>query len=322
MTLRVIAVSLLVGALALASCQRADSSAKKGAAAAVSTDDAKWRAGLDEWKKQRLVSIGGEDGWVTLVGRIWLSAGANHLGSDPKSELALPADRAPAHAGTIFLEGDKLRIEVSDGVDLTSDGKPVKSMSFADDRDQKPTMFALGSLRFHVIKRQDRWALRVKDRESPARKTFAGLTYYPVDPSLRVLARLVAAPAGKTAPIVNVLGQTEQMPTPGTLHFAIAGAEYTLDAVREPGEDELFILFRDQTAGQGTYPSGRFLYTPLPAADGTVELDFNRAFTPPCGFTNYATCPLPPKQNLLSVKIEAGEKSAAHHREKSAAHDE
>lgn len=315
MTQRVIAVSLLVGVLspALGGCRRTSAPTKEGIAVAVSTDDAKWRAGLDTWKQQRLESIAGEDGWVTLVGRIWLSAGANPFGSNPKSELALPADRAPAHAGTIFLEGDKLRIEVADGAEVTSEGKPVTAMSFADDRDQKPTMFALGSLRFHVIKRQDRWALRVKDRESPARKSFRGLTYYPVDPSLRVLARLVAAPPGTTAPIVNVLGQTEQMPTPGTLHFAIAGAAYTLDAVREPGEDELFIIFRDETRGQGTYPSGRFLYAPLPAVDGTLELDFNRAFTPPCGFTNYATCPLPPKQNMLPIKIEAGEKYTAHH---------
>jgi uncharacterized protein (DUF1684 family) len=182
-----------------------------------------------------------------------------------------------------------------------------------DDRDGKPTVMRLGPLVMHVIKRGATLALRVKDRDSDARKHFAGLTYYPLDPKLRVRAHLEPAPAGKTLPIVNVLDQTEQMVCPGTLRFTLDGVAYALDAVREEGEDELFILFKDETSGNGTYPSGRFLYAKLPGPDGTTELDFNRAYSPPCGYTSFATCPLPPRQNRLARKIEAGERYEAQH---------
>jgi hypothetical protein len=277
--------------------------------------DATWRADLEAWKQKRLESVAGPDGWATLVARAWLRPGKNRFGSDPLGELVLPADRAPPYAGAIYLVGDQLRLAVAPGVSITIDGKPVTTITLADDRNGHPTMMKLGSLTMHVIKRQDRYALRAKDREHPIRKTFPGLTYYPLDPKLRVVAHLVPAPAGKTLPVVNILGQVEPTPTPGTLHFTLGNVGYTLDAVSEEGEDELFILFQDETAGHGTYPSGRFLYAPRPAADGSVVLDFNKAFNPPCAFTDFATCPLPPKENHLARKIEAGEKFTGHHHE-------
>ncbi len=239
--------------------------------------------------------------------------GANRFGSDPKVELVLPASRAPAHAGTIYLEGDQLRIEVEAGVVVTASGKPVHAMPLLDDRAGKETVLTLGSLTMRVIKRQDRYALRVKDREHPVRKSFPGLAYYPLDASYRVRAKLVPAPAGKTIPVLNILGQVEPTPTPGTLHFQLGGVEYTLDAVSEAGEDDLFILFVDETAGHGSYGSGRFLYAKKADAAGMVELDFNRAFNPPCAFTNFATCPIPPPQNRIARKIEAGEKYTGPH---------
>ena len=280
-------------------------------------DAAAWRASFDTFHQQRLESIVGEDGWITLVGRLWLSPGENRFGADDHNQLVLPVDRAPAFAGTITLTDGRLHAVIAPGVRVTVDGQPVTELDLADDRDGKPTVMTLGSLTMRVIKRQDRYALRVKDRAHPARQHFPGLTYYPLDPSLRVTATLEPAPPGRTVPIVNVLGQVEPMPSPGTLRFSLQGVEYTLDAVVEDGDPALFILFRDETAGDGTYPSGRFLYAPPPAGDGpgkgTTELDFNRAFNPPCAFTAFATCPVPPRQNHLHRRIEAGERYTGTH---------
>ena len=278
----------------------------------VSPNDGAWRRALETWKLERTESIAGPDGWQTLVSLGWIDEGDNLVGSDASAKVRLPADRAPGRLGTLTLAADHVHARFGPGV--TRGGVPFTDGDLLDDRDgREPTVLEQGSLTMRVIKRGDRFALRVKDREHPARRTFPGLAYYPPNPSLRLRAHLVAAPAGTTLPIVNVLGQTERMPSPGTLHFDVAGKPYTLDAVLEPGEPALFVLFRDQTAGDGTYPSGRFVYSTVPDASGHVELDFNRAYSPPCAFTPYATCPLPPSQNRLPIRIEAGERYTGHH---------
>jgi uncharacterized protein len=159
-----------------------------------------------------------------------------------------------------------------------------------------------------VIRRQDRFALRVKDSAHPARSAFKGLAFYRPDPAWRLRARLEPAPPGKTVRIMNVLSQVEDMPSPGTLQFDVGGRSYSLDAVIDRDHEGLFVLFKDDTSGHGSYPAGRFLYTDKPASDRSVELDFNRAFSPPCAFTSFATCPLAPSQNHLPLKIEAGER--------------
>ena len=274
--------------------------------------DGVWRQSLETWKRERAESIAGPDGWLTLVSLGWIDEGDNLVGSDGSAKVRLPSDRAPAQLGTLTLAADRVHAHFGPGV--TRGGVAFTEGDLLDDRDgQEPTVLEHGSLTMRVIKRGDRFALRVKDREHPARSAFAGLAYYPATPALRLRAHLESAPAGKTLPIVNVLGQTEQMPSPGTLHFAVAGMPYTLDAVLEPGEPQLFVLFRDQTAGDDTYPSGRFVYATAPDAAGNVELDFNRAYNPPCAFTPYATCPLPPSQNRLPIRIEAGERYEGRH---------
>jgi uncharacterized protein (DUF1684 family) len=265
-----------------------------------------WEDGIAAWRARRAESIGGPTGWVTLVARSPLRAGENRIGSDAKNDVVLP--HAPPYIGSIFVEGDTLRIVTAPGVALMTDNQLVGTRTISDDRDGKPTMMTLGPLTLHVIKRQSLFALRVKDRESPARKSFHGLFYYPLDPKLHVRADFTPQKKGSTLPILNVLGQTEAMEHAGTLRFVLDGKPYALEALRESGEDELFILFKDRTSGAGSYGAGRFLYTPLPDANEKVDLDFNRAFTPPCGFTNFATCPFPPAQNVLDRKIEAGER--------------
>ncbi len=275
--------------------------------------EATWRDGISAWRKQREASIGGDLGWITLAGLAWLRPGENTLGAATGSGLALPVGRAPGRVGSIFLDGDRVRLEVAPGVPLLADGAPVQALPLTDDRDGKPTVLTLGSLTMFVLKRQDRYALRVKDREHPARRRFAGLVYYPLDPRLRVRAHLERAPTLHTLPVANVLGQVEPMQSAGVLRFSLDGVDYALEAVLEPGERDLFVLFKDRTAGHGTYPSGRFLYAPPPDEQGMVDLDFNRAFTPPCAFTPYATCPIPPKHNHLAREIRAGERHNGSH---------
>ena len=173
-------------------------------------------------------------------------------------------------------------------------------------------MLKLGTLQFHVISRQGKLGLRVRDTASPARREFKGIPLYPYDPAWRVEARLEPGRGQKSVAVPNVLGAVEDMPSPGTLVFRFQGKEYHLTPVVEPGDDQLFIIFADQTNRTDTYAPGRFLYAPLPK-DGKTVLDFNRATNPPCAFTSFATCPLPPRDNRLAVRVEAGEKRAGTH---------
>jgi uncharacterized protein (DUF1684 family) len=163
-----------------------------------------------------------------------------------------------------------------------------------------------GSKTFTVIERSGRYAVRLKDNESKLRSSFAGMRWFPARESYRVNARFVSYPQPKTLAIPNILGSSYPYPSPGYVVFQIDGTEFRLEPVIEEGDKELFFIFRDRTAGKETYGAGRFLYTDLPR-DGKVELDFNKAENPPCAFTPYATCPLPPRQNVLPVRIEAGE---------------
>jgi hypothetical protein len=182
-----------------------------------------------------------------------------------------------------------------------------------DDADGTPDVFQAGRVRFYVIRRGSRFGIRVKDPESPSRKAFHGVPRYPVDPVWRVEADFIPYATPETRAIPTVLGTSESMTAPGLLRFKVGGHEVTLEPMVEDSEHpELFLIFKDTTSAQGTYPAGRFLYADLPK-NGKVILDFNRAINPPCAFTLFATCPLPPKQNQLDIPIQAGEKDPGLH---------
>jgi len=175
------------------------------------------------------------------------------------------------------------------------------------------TVLEHGSLQMVVIRRGQRVGLRVRDRDSAPRRAFKGLEYFPIQESRRVRARFEAFDPPQRVPIVNVLGDQNDMISPGRLVFELDGVTHSLDALYETEEKkDLFIILRDRTSGESTYPAGRYMHVPLPVK-GETEIDFNRAYNPPCAFTEFATCPLPPKQNWLRVKIEAGEKAFGHH---------
>jgi uncharacterized protein len=271
---------------------------------------------VEEWQRARAQRLTADGGWLTVAGLAWLKPGQNSFGAAPASDVVLPAHSAPAQAGVFVLEGKQVRVEVRPGIAVTLGGKPVTNTPLRSDAGgTAPDVLSLGALTMQIIDRGGRLGVRVKDMESPARAAFKGLHYFPIDPRYRVVAKFTPHPQPVTLNIPTVLGTVESMPSPGYVSFAIEGVPgaqaLRLDAVVEPGETDLFFIFRDATAGKTTYGAGRFLYA-APPAGGQVVLDFNKAYSPPCAFTPHATCPLPPPNNRLSVAIEAGEKFAGH----------
>jgi uncharacterized protein (DUF1684 family) len=266
---------------------------------------------IEKWRKARAEQMTGEEGWLSLVGLFWLGPGQNRFGGDSANEIALPKDKAPGLAGTLSLDGGIVRLEAQPGVVITSEGKAVTSLVLQSDADGKPTRLILGTLSFYVIKRGERLGLRVKDRQNPARFHFAGIKTYPLNPKWRLEARFEAYDPPKQIPIANVLGMVEDQMSPGAIVFEVDGKAYRLDAIQEKGSDQLFIIFADKTNGRATYGAGRYLYTSMPGADGKLIIDFNKSENPPCAFTSYATCPLPPRRNRLPIPVEAGEQKYA-----------
>ena len=247
---------------------------------------------ITQWREKRVSALKADGGWLTVAGLFWLKEGANSVGKGGENDIVLPD--GPAHAGTIQLERGKV-----------TEGTPPREL-----KPDSADVWKIGRLSLFVIKRGDRFAIRLKDPDSEYRRDFHGLDYFPASEAYRVTARFVAEP--KTIPILNIIGQTEESQCPGYAVFHLAGQELKLYPIlEEPGAKELFYIFKDQTSGKETYGAGRFLYSDLPK-DGQVVLDFNKAYNPPCSFTPYATCPLPPPENRLPVRVEAGEKKYGH----------
>lgn len=271
---------------------------------------------VKKWQDERLKNLKKDDGWPTLAGLFWLQEGANAVGSNKALPVVLPAP-APTAVGTLTLEKGKVQFQPDSGAVLTLDGKPVAgTVAMISDADPKlkPTTLRIGAISFFVIQRGDRIGVRVRDNNSPARKKLSSLEYYPIDPAWRLESVYEAYKPAKKIPIVNILGMTEDTDSAGALVFKIQGTTYRLDVLEEDGDKEgekvFFIIFGDKTNGRTTYGSGRYVYTSTPDKNGKVILDFNEAYSPPCAFTSYATCPLPPKQNKLPIEITAGEKHA------------
>jgi uncharacterized protein (DUF1684 family) len=254
-----------------------------------------------KWRADREARLKADDGWLTVTGLAWLKEGANRAGSNPDLEVPLPSS-APANAGVFTLSNKKVHFTPAPGV-------PLKEMDMRPDTDAKYDVLSLGRVKFHIIQREDRFAVRVKDNGSPARKNFTGLKWYPVDASWKIRAKWVKWDTPHTITFDTEAGVKERESSPGYAVFQREGKEYRLEPVLEDGT--LFFVMRDATSGKTTYAASRFLYAGLPK-DGYVELDFNKAENPPCVFTDYATCPLPPPQNRLTLAVTAGEMMYRH----------
>jgi uncharacterized protein (DUF1684 family) len=279
-----------------------------------SPDTAEHRRDIEAWKERRIASLKREDGWLTLVGLYWLDKGENSVGSDSKSKVVLPAGKAPASLGTITLSDGGAVFTAAPGETVDAGGKTVARAELSTDAGgRESTILQRGPLRFYLIDRSGKVGVRVKDAESDALKSFHGINRFPTDLRWRIEAKVERHEPPKKIPVPNVLGANYASTSPATLVFEVSGKTMRLDAVDEEGTTDWFVIFGDATNGRETYGGGRFLYVTPPAPGSPAVVDFNKAYNPPCVFSPYATCPLPPKENKLAVRIEAGEKNYGGH---------
>jgi len=270
--------------------------------------DGDYVAELEQWKTERQERLQKEDGWLTLVGLHWLEPGPNDFGADPELPIVLSADGVPSVGGTFHLEDDGVQVEAAPGSPLTVNDEPIAGrIALGDDNSEETDYLGLGRLRFHIIKRGERYGVRVKDPESSRRLNFSGIEYFDFDPAFRLDATMKPFDEPREVELPTAAGTTASLLAPGEVEFVVNGERHTmLPLVGEPGETTLWFIFKDRTSGKETY-GFRYLYSEL-EEDGRVDLDFNYAYNPPCAFTPYATCALPPKENRLDTRIEAGER--------------
>lgn len=261
-----------------------------------------------DWRQERVASLKSENGWLNLAGLFWLEEGDNSFGAGKSNKIVYPEGKCAAQLGHFTLKNGEVWLNILPGAEVTANGHPITEPLRVYPSEQ-PVAMQSGPLRWFVIKREDKYGIRLRDLEHAAVQSFTGIDNYPVDSAWRVRAYLEPA-VDKKIPIANVLGQTLMLDCPGTMVFTLHGATYRLDALEEG--DELFIIFSDETSGVETYGAGRFVYAARPGADGFTTLDFNKAYNPPCAFTAFATCPLPPRQNWLAVSVMAGERNWGH----------
>ena len=270
-----------------------------------STQEHTYEIEIEAWRQSMDEKLRAETGWLTLTGLYWLHEGENSLGSDPDCDIILP-ESAPAQLGFIDFHNMQATLHRTASIEVLVDGVvAAKTTHIRDDADPfGVSRVEIGSVNFFIIRRGSQYGVRVRDRNNPARHAFTGRVWFPINSTFRVTASFSAHPQPKTLDITNVVGLIETTTNPGYVDFTLDGQSVRLEAF-EGGQDQLWFVFRD-TSPQ-TYAASRFLYAPL-NPDGTATLDFNKAYNPPCAFTPYATCLLPPKQNILTFPVEAGEK--------------
>lgn len=262
---------------------------------------------LVEWRSQRVATLKGPDGWLNLAGLYWLKEGSNSFGAVADNDLVAPEDSAPPKLGEFLVKDGTVTFKTEPGVDVFLGESPVTEILLADDKEGEPTLLTHGSLAWTLIRRMDRLGVRLRDYDHPAVAAFASIEFYPADPGWRLEARFEPYPEPRTIRVPTVVEGLGWEPTvPGTLEFEAQGQSLSLEAYRS--DDDFMIVFADGTTGDTTYPGGRYLAAALPGPDGTTTLDFNKAYNPPCVFTEFATCPLATPRNRLPVSVDAGEK--------------
>lgn len=281
---------------------------------AFADDAAAWQRDLLAWREQRATGLQAPEGWLSLIALGWLKEGDNAFGSGDDCQVQI-SGKVPPHIAVVRLQKDKLRLLPAAGgfpKDLLVNDQPAREQDLFSDNSEKASKLTIGSITIIIINRDGRFGLRVKDLQAPTRVGFHGLHWYAPNATYRVHARWIPYNPPKVLDIPTVLGTTTHLPAPGAAEFTIDGQVVRLEPVLEdPQSTELFFIMRDATSKTTTYGAGRFLYSDLPdhglAQPGELLLDFNKLINPPCAFTPYATCPLPPPQNRLPVPIPAGE---------------
>jgi uncharacterized protein len=265
----------------------------------------KYISEIKEWHSKRIDNLKKEKGWLNLAGLYWLKQGENKFGSDKSNDIVFPEGKAPAFIGSLFLKDSIVTIKVNNDVEVKSNGIRVTILELKNDN-RGETVLELGSMRWFIIKRGDKYGVRLRDLESELLKTFQGIETYPINSDWKLEAKMETYNPPKKVEVPNVLEMVDTSIVAAALTFEREGAVYKLDPIDEG--KQYFVIFADETSGSETYGAGRFLYVDKADSAGKIYIDFNKAYNPPCAFTKYATCPLPPKQNRLKLKITAGEK--------------
>ncbi len=262
---------------------------------------------IQAWRAARVARLTTPDGWLTLIGRHLLSPGENTVGTAPDNSVRLAA--GPPYLGTVTLAPDrKITLTPAPAARLDVDGGPARDSVELVFKGEKPTRVTFGTANFYVMQRGEELYLRVRDSQAANLAKFAGIDYFPINPAWRIEATWVPFDPVKQVNITNMIGVTEPAPVPGKAVFTWQGRTVELLPIDEG--DNLFFVLTDLTAGEETYEASRFLYVPKPkAGEGKIILDFNRMQNPPCAFTTFATCPLPPKENRMPFRVTAGEKN-------------
>lgn len=266
---------------------------------------------VQEWKQKRLENLKSESGWLNLVGLYWLKDGQNPFGSNDANNIIFP-EKAPEFIGTIILYRDFLSVSINDDVEVFINDSLLKEHDIYTDNDNNTTRFKMGSFRWHIIKRGDRYGIRLRDLESPLINQITEIPSFPVDLNWRIEASFERFEQPKDIAIPNVLGDTNYEKCYGVIKFKVGETGYSLMPTGDGINEDFFVIFADETSAEETYGAGRFLSVEKPDENGKIYIDFNKATNPPCAFTEFATCPLPPKENILKVKILAGEKVGEH----------
>ena len=266
---------------------------------------------INDWHQKRVENLKKENGWLNLVGLFFLKEGENTFGSGNKNDFVINDPILPEKICTFVLKDTVVEMIADENVELLVDNDPVKRIVLNHDLTGKPTVVSYKSYRWLIIKRGDKFALRVRNLEAPLVKEFKGIDRFPVNDDWRIVADFIPYNPPKEVLVPSIIGIPEKEISSGKVRFNIRGQTFELDAF-DSGE-KLFFVFADETNGKETYGAGRFLYADKPNANGKVILDFNKAYNPPCAFTKYATCPLPTPENYLKIRITAGEKKFGDH---------
>ena len=295
---------LLLLALAATSCRPGDA----GSAA--------YRAGVEKARAARLAELTADDGWLSLVARHLLSPGENVVGSDPSAAISLDAPGIPARACAFVLRDDgSVVLRAEPGAPVAVDGAPPTGAALVAEDEGKPDVVTVGRVRLTLFRKDGRLLVRARDPESPRRRDFRGLAYFPLSPAWRVEATFEPYGSPREVELPSSRGPSQKAPAPGLARFRAAGLEMTLEPILDgPDDGTLFFVFADATSAVDTYGGGRFLRVPRPnGGAGKIVLDFNLAENPPCALTPYASCPLALERNTLPVRVEAGEKAPPTH---------
>jgi hypothetical protein len=300
-------VAAAIASTTFTACHRQDTNGKPAMNAAAAATFAHEE---QAWRDKRRSDLLKPEGWTSLIGLHWLDPGSHYIGSAAGNGIQL--SMGPPHLGMVSIDGQEVRFVPDGSAQLTLDGKPLAAATpLRTDADPAgPSVIGFDGDKGHatVIERNHRYALRVKHADAPTRTQFAGIDYWPADPAWRIQARFVPHEKGRTIEVANIIGGLDAMANPGIVEFQQGGKTHRIEALDE-GEGVLFLVFADRTNGHGSYGAGRFLDAPMPDANGHVTLDFNQSRNPPCAFTAFATCPLPPPENRLDLAITAGEKA-------------